>query len=223
MAKDKLHTEKNSAEESLKNYKAALEQAEKNLESAKYALKVHQDRKSSGEGVTTTGAALLALPVIGWIAGPIMICEGARVTNEASKDIRVAEDELKKNESQVNESSMKVSNYRSRISSIQNEIEETDKVLHKNERKVKEVKQHLEVTADIQQMEKVADFSEAAGNAKFMPPLAVVMANTTIIQTCPSASVITLLRLHFLKDTGHISSRQTDQRDENGNSCYNGG
>ncbi|KAI2655403.1 Protein Ycf2 [Labeo rohita] len=152
MAKDKLHTEKNSAEESLKNYKAALEQAEKNLESAKYALKVHQDRKSSGEGVTTTGAALLALPVIGWIAGPIMICEGARVTNEASKDIRVAEDELKKNESQVNESSMKVSNYRSRISSIQNEIEETDKVLHKNERKVKEVKQHLEVTADIQQM-----------------------------------------------------------------------
>ncbi|XP_050987556.1 uncharacterized protein LOC127178623 [Labeo rohita] len=36
--------------------------------------------------------------------------------------------------------------------------------------------------------EKVADFSEAAGNAKFMPPLAVVMANTTIIQTCPSAS-----------------------------------
>lgn len=33
--------------------------------------------------------------------------------------------------------------------------------------------------------EKVADFSEAAGNAKFMPPLAVVIANTTIIQTCP--------------------------------------
>ncbi|RXN28181.1 hypothetical protein ROHU_019507 [Labeo rohita] len=211
MAKDKLHTEKNSAEESLKNYKAALEQAEKNLESAKYALKVHQDRKSSGEGVTTTGAALLALPVIGWIAGPIMICEGARVTNEASKDIRVAEDELKKNESQVNESSMKVSNYRSRISSIQNEIEETDK-------------------------EKVADFSEAAGNAKFMPPLAVVMANTTIIQTCPSASTSNIVNHRnivnlpedpalFIKclDTGHISSRQTDQRDENGNSCYNGG
>ncbi|KAL0172455.1 hypothetical protein M9458_032766, partial [Cirrhinus mrigala] len=67
-------------------------------------------------------------------------------------DIRDAEDELKENESQVNKSSMKVSNYRSRISSIQNEIKETDKVLYKNKRKFKEVNQHLEVTADIQQM-----------------------------------------------------------------------
>lgn len=69
MAKDKLNTEKKSAEESLKNSKAALEQAEKSLESAKHALRVHQDRKSTGEGVTTAGAALLAFPLIGWIAG----------------------------------------------------------------------------------------------------------------------------------------------------------
>ncbi|XP_016321892.1 uncharacterized protein LOC107673007 isoform X2 [Sinocyclocheilus anshuiensis] len=100
MANDKLNTEKNSAEELLKNAKAALEQAEKSVESAKYAVRVHQDRKSTGDGLVIAGAALLALPFIGWISGSIMICEGERLINEASRAIRDAEDELKENESQ---------------------------------------------------------------------------------------------------------------------------
>ncbi|XP_016119335.1 uncharacterized protein [Sinocyclocheilus grahami] len=152
MANDKLNTEKNSAEELLKNAKAALEQAEKNVESAKYALRVHQDRKSTGDGLVIAGAALLALPFIGWISGSIMICEGERLINEASRAIRDAEDELEENESKVNENSKKVSNYQSRISSIQNEIEETDKVLNKIQRETEEVNQHLEVTAEFQEI-----------------------------------------------------------------------
>lgn len=62
-AMDKLHIEKNSAEESLKNSKAALEQAEKD------ELQRQQARHNTGTGVTIGGAAVAAVPIIGWIPG----------------------------------------------------------------------------------------------------------------------------------------------------------
>lgn len=84
--------------------------------------------------------------------GPIMIAEGIRVSEDADEAIRDAEDELEENKSEVNDNSRKVSNYQSKISTIQNEIKETDKLLNKIQREIEEVKQHLEVTADFQQI-----------------------------------------------------------------------
>ncbi|XP_056126315.1 uncharacterized protein si:dkey-85k15.4 [Rhinichthys klamathensis goyatoka] len=150
MAMDKLHIEKKSAEESLKYSNAALEQAKKIVDLRKDEINRETGRKNTGEGVAIAGAVVTIIPVLGWIAGPIMIATGAGLSVDASKAIRDAEDELKKNESQVNDNSIKVSNYQSRISTIQNEIIETDKVLNKIQREIEEVKQHLEVTADFQ-------------------------------------------------------------------------
>ncbi len=73
MTMDKLGTEKNSAEELLRYSKAALEQAERNLETAKYAQRVAQDKKNAGEGLAIAGGVLLAIPIIGWIAGKNLI------------------------------------------------------------------------------------------------------------------------------------------------------
>ncbi len=73
MTMDKLRTEKNSAEELLRYSKAALEQAERNLETAKYAQRVAQYSKNEGEGVAIAGGLLLAIPIIGWIAGKKLI------------------------------------------------------------------------------------------------------------------------------------------------------
>lgn len=69
MAVDKLRIEKASAEQSLNNFKAALEQARRNVESAQHALSVAQARRDTGEGVAIAGGVLLAIPIIGWIAG----------------------------------------------------------------------------------------------------------------------------------------------------------
>lgn len=69
MAMDKLHIEKKSAEESLKNSKAALEQAKKNVALRKDEINRETDRKNTGEGVAIAGAAVTAIPVLGWIAG----------------------------------------------------------------------------------------------------------------------------------------------------------
>lgn len=150
-AMDKLHIEKNSAEESLKNSKAALEQAEKMIALTKDELQRQQARHNTGTGVTVGGAVVAAIPIIGWIPGIIMISVGASEIVKASNAIREAENELKIQESEVNEKSMKVSDYQSKIATIQNETEETVKLLNKLEKETEELKQHLQFTADIQE------------------------------------------------------------------------
>ncbi|ROI36357.1 hypothetical protein DPX16_11298 [Anabarilius grahami] len=64
-----LHIKKDSAEESLKHSKETLEWAERNVQSANYALRVHQDRMNEYDDMETAGIALLAVPIFGWIAG----------------------------------------------------------------------------------------------------------------------------------------------------------
>ncbi|XP_018946843.1 uncharacterized protein LOC109075388 isoform X2 [Cyprinus carpio] len=152
MAKDKLHIEKKSAEESLKSSEAALKQAQKNVKLTKHTLKIEKDRKETGGWVTAAGVGVTLIPVAGWIAGPVIVYNGVSTIVDASEAIRDAEDELKNNECQVNENSMKVSNYQCRISKIQNEIEETGKVLNKIQKETEEVKQHLEGTAAFQEV-----------------------------------------------------------------------
>ncbi len=73
LAMDNLCLKKKSAEESLEHSKAALEQAERSVESANYAIRAHQDRMNTCNDVATAGAALLAIPIIGWIAGEYYI------------------------------------------------------------------------------------------------------------------------------------------------------
>lgn len=69
MAMDKLHIKKKSAEESLQNSKAALEQAKKCVALRKDEIKRETDRKNTGEGVAIAGVVVCAVPVLGWIAG----------------------------------------------------------------------------------------------------------------------------------------------------------
>ncbi|XP_067254811.1 peptidoglycan DL-endopeptidase CwlO [Chanodichthys erythropterus] len=147
-----LHIEMKSAEESLKHSEAALEEAEKIVALRKDEIKRETGRKNTGKGVAIAGAVLTPIPLLGFIAGSIMMIAGGSVIAVASKAIRDAEDELKKNESQVKENSNKVSNYHSSISTIQNEIKETEKVLNKFQKGIEEVKQHLKVTADFQEI-----------------------------------------------------------------------
>lgn len=64
-----LRIKKDSAEESLKRSKESLEWAERQVQSANYALRVYQDRMNEYDDMETAGAILTAIPVFGWIAG----------------------------------------------------------------------------------------------------------------------------------------------------------
>ncbi|XP_016142997.1 uncharacterized protein [Sinocyclocheilus grahami] len=152
LAMDNLRIKKKSAEESLEHSKAALEQAERSVESANYAVRAHQDRMNTCNDVATAGAALLAIPIIGWIAGPIMISEGQRGFEEASNALRDSEWEKRNCESQVRNWTAKVFHYEGIISKTQTEIEQTNEALKRIERKTEEVQEHLTGTAEIQEV-----------------------------------------------------------------------
>ncbi|KAL0172452.1 hypothetical protein M9458_032763, partial [Cirrhinus mrigala] len=146
MAKDKLHIEKKSAEESLKSSEAALKQAQKNVESTKRALQKQEDRKETGGWVTAAGAGITLIPIAGWIAGEKSSTSDhyykfAIILKSTTNHLLDAKEELEENDSKVKENRKRVSNYQSKICKIKSDIEETDKL-----------KQHLEVTAAFQEM-----------------------------------------------------------------------
>lgn len=152
MTMEKLHEEKRSAEVSLEYSKEALSQAVKNLKSANYALSVQQDRVKTGEGLTIAGGVLLAIPIIGWIAGPIMITEGQRGIEEASNALRHAESEKQNCESQLWNWVTKALHYEVVISETQAETEQANEALKRIEWKIEEVQEHLKDTAEIQEV-----------------------------------------------------------------------
>lgn len=152
LALDQLYIKKSSAVESLKYSKEALEQAERSVESANYAIRVHQDRMNTSNDVATAGAILCAIPIFGWIAGPIMISEGEQGFEEALNSLRAAEWEKQNAESQVRNCNAKVSHYDGIISRTYYEIEQTNETLRRIEWKVEEVQKNLEDTENIQNM-----------------------------------------------------------------------
>ncbi|KAL0172558.1 hypothetical protein M9458_032869 [Cirrhinus mrigala] len=152
LAMDNFRIKKKSAEESLESFKSALEQAERSVESANYAIRAHQDRMNSSNDLATAGTALLAIPIFGWIAGPIMMSEGERGFEEASNALRDAEWDKQNCESDVRNCNEKVFHYEGIISRTQTEIDQTSEALKRIEVEIKEVQKHLEDTGNIQNM-----------------------------------------------------------------------
>lgn len=152
LALDNLYIKKSSAVELLRNSKEALEQAERRVESANHAIRVHQDRMNTSDDLATTGAILCAIPVLGWIAGPIMISEGQQGFEEALNSLRAAEWEKQNFESQVRNCNAKVSHYDGIISRTRNEIEQTNEALTGIEWKVEEVQKNLNDTENARDM-----------------------------------------------------------------------
>ncbi|XP_043117613.1 uncharacterized protein LOC122360821 [Puntigrus tetrazona] len=96
MAVFKLELDKKYMEDLLKNTNNALEQATKKLESAKYASRIEEERLETNGKVFAAGAALLVLPIAGWIAGPIMMATADQAWKESLDAIQAAEEEIQK-------------------------------------------------------------------------------------------------------------------------------
>ncbi|XP_056331460.1 uncharacterized protein si:dkey-85k15.6 [Danio aesculapii] len=150
--KNELHIEKDSAEESLENSREALEQAKKNVASDKKEIEREKLSMIKGGVVAVIAPYVSVIPIVGWFAGPDMMTDGIFTMAYAYKAMKEAEDDLEENESRVGKYRRKVSDYQSKISKIESEIEETDELLDKIQCEIEEVKQHLDYTADIQEM-----------------------------------------------------------------------
>ncbi|MCJ8749417.1 hypothetical protein PDJAM_G00176040 [Pangasius djambal] len=121
----KLEREKSSTETHLKNLRTeqaaneklhrdsqgALEQARANLNSTKQTLRDQERKRHNAEIVTGVGAGLFAIPIVGWIAGSVMVISGAAELDQAARAIRVAIEEVEKSETDLKKNEMNVQEF----------------------------------------------------------------------------------------------------------------
>ncbi|XP_056618359.1 uncharacterized protein LOC130432836 [Triplophysa dalaica] len=145
-----LHRRMTSAEESLNASNAAVKQAERNQEAAEYELEKMEELKTSGKLVAIAGAVITAVPVVGWFAGPPILCDGLETIVKAENAIVNAKNEVEECTSQVWKHTKNIKDYRSRISKTQNEIERTNQMLSNVQSNIEWLQQRLVVIGEIQ-------------------------------------------------------------------------
>ncbi|KAL6460726.1 hypothetical protein MHYP_G00306920 [Metynnis hypsauchen] len=148
---DNLKTEQTSNEHLLREFEGALELAIANLNSTRDTLQRQENKKENAMSTAIVGLGVTLIPVFGWIAGPGMVTAGAVKFSEALDAIKMAEEEVRKFEFQVESCKGKVSVYESKISQIEQDIRQKyDKVEQINE-EIQMVKQQREAVAEFQE------------------------------------------------------------------------
>ncbi|XP_035488141.2 chromosome partition protein Smc [Scophthalmus maximus] len=145
----KIQLESNRS--SLESYKEALERERDNLKSAENTRDKMIDRRDGGENVRNAGIGITFIPIVGWIAGPIMIAAGESERSMASDAVDSANREIENCESQVSSHSQKVSEYNSLICQAQREIQETDNKIREVEATLRSVAVKREAVSNVQQ------------------------------------------------------------------------
>ncbi|AWP16853.1 Hypothetical protein SMAX5B_000254 [Scophthalmus maximus] len=136
---------------SLESYKEALEKQRDNLKSAENTRDRMRDRRDGGENVRNAGIGVMFIPIVGWIAGAIMIAAGETERNNASEAVDSANREIKNCESQVTSYSQKVSEYNSLICQAQREIQEADNKIREVEATLRSMSVKREAVSNVQQ------------------------------------------------------------------------
>ncbi|KAI4896569.1 hypothetical protein NFI96_024821 [Prochilodus magdalenae] len=148
---ENLRAEQISSERSLREYEDAVEQARRNLDSTREVLRSQEERKYNAEVVTGVGAGLLAIPIFGWIAGPIMIATGEEELEQASYAVRAAEEEVRNYESQMEWFKSKVYKYESEIYQVEQGISQKHDEVERIHEEIQRVKEQREMIAEFQQ------------------------------------------------------------------------
>ncbi|XP_022522454.2 uncharacterized protein LOC111188187 [Astyanax mexicanus] len=147
---DNLKTEQESNNKLLKQSEHSVEVARSLLRSARDTLQKQEERKRNAEIVTGVGAGLLVIPVVGWIAGSAMVIGGAVELAEASKAVRVAEEEERRSESEVNQYRSRVSEYNSKISQTKSKISQKHDAIEQIRKKIQKLKEQRAAVAEFQ-------------------------------------------------------------------------
>ncbi|KAL6460087.1 hypothetical protein MHYP_G00318460 [Metynnis hypsauchen] len=151
---------KNSAGDRLRQVHEELMRQRRNVEEAKA-------RKDAGFGITF-------IPIVGWIAGPIMMSAAENDIQNATFCVRQAEETVQQFDSQVRKFSWKVSDYERQIDQTRNEISKTEDELRQIGWDIDKV---------LMQRNKIADFQEKMRNSVKVLGCLAGTCNVAEIQT----------------------------------------
>ncbi|XP_076866679.1 uncharacterized protein LOC143517765 [Brachyhypopomus gauderio] len=145
-----LRREQESNEELLNYCYVALENARHNLSLAEESKRNQEKRKHDAEIVTGVGGGLLLIPIVGWIAGAVMMTAGGVEMSQASDAIRMAEEEVRNSESQMETYQSKVSHYRGEIDQLELSIRQKHNKVEQIRGEIQQVKEKNEGVAEFQ-------------------------------------------------------------------------
>ncbi|KAL7389494.1 hypothetical protein ABVT39_004973 [Epinephelus coioides] len=146
----KYRIELKSHQESLERNQEKLRQARCRVKKAEEAYDDMKRRRDEAETKRNVGIGLMAIPFIGWVAGPLLVGVGQKEMDQSSDLMNSARSEVREFESQEERFSRNVSEYRSKISQSQANIQNTDARIRQTEASLKDLSKKREVVADIQ-------------------------------------------------------------------------
>ncbi|KAI4896568.1 hypothetical protein NFI96_024819 [Prochilodus magdalenae] len=148
---ENLRAEQTTNERLLRESENAVEQARRNLDSTREVLRSQEERKRNAEIVTGVGGGLLVIPIVGWIAGSIMLAAGGAELDQASRAVRAAEEEVRNSESQMERFKGNVYKHQSKIYQVEQDIRQKHDKVERIHKDIQKVKEHRETVAEFQQ------------------------------------------------------------------------
>ncbi|XP_056255195.1 uncharacterized protein LOC130183630 [Seriola aureovittata] len=145
-----LNTQLSSHQSSLRSYSNALDTERTNLRSAEDTLDNMRAKRDEAERVRNAGIGVMFIPIVGWIAGAVMVGVGQSDMDQASDAVDKANQEVQSCESQLNSYSYKVNQYNSLIYQVELDIREADNKIHETDAKLRDMSVKRGVVADIQ-------------------------------------------------------------------------
>ncbi|XP_049460800.1 tropomyosin-like isoform X2 [Epinephelus fuscoguttatus] len=139
-----------SHQESLERNQEKLRQARCRVREAEETYDDMSRRRDEAQIKRDVGIGLMAIPILGWIAGSVLIGVGQVDMDQASDLMESARSEVREFESQEETFSSNVSEYGSKISQSQANIQTTDDRIRQTEASLKDLSKKREVVADIQ-------------------------------------------------------------------------
>ncbi|XP_036433487.1 uncharacterized protein LOC118812519 [Colossoma macropomum] len=155
-------------------YKAHRNSAENRLREVREELMRQRRNVEEAEALRDAGIGITFIPIVGWIAGPIMITAAENDIENATFNVEQAEETVGKSESLVQHYSWKVSDYERKIDQTRNEISKTEDELRQIGWEIDEV---------LMQRKKIADFQEKMRNSVKVLGCLAGTCNVAEIQT----------------------------------------
>ncbi|KAL7882635.1 hypothetical protein SRHO_G00002930 [Serrasalmus rhombeus] len=155
-------------------YKANKNSAEYRLREVREQLMHHKRQVEEAEALRDAGFGITFIPILGWIAGPIMMTAAENDIENATFCVSQAEETVQQFDSQVRGFSWKVSTCERKIDQTRNEISKTEDELRQICWEIKEV---------LMQRKKIADFQEKMRNSVKVLGCLAGTCNVAEIQT----------------------------------------
>ncbi|XP_028828964.1 uncharacterized protein LOC114786195 [Denticeps clupeoides] len=146
-----------SHKNSLEQYTQALETERRNLKTAKDTLEDMRQKRDHAQTVRDVGIGLFAIPIVGWIAGAVMVGVGQTDMDRASDAVEEAAKEVHKCHCQVSLYTNNVSEYESLIHEARLDILRAETRILELKVKLDSVSLKRGMVADIQAKVRKAD------------------------------------------------------------------